>query len=180
LNRPRQGLGSCAGRTPRLRKATMKRAHLVLLAVLTASGLGAMAVVGCSSSSSSGVTTTPKPDGGGGGHEGGTGTDAGSCVAPFDAAAYADSQCGHPGDKGNSIGVGSFCVTSNDCVNCNGSANGVDLCSDLGGPGEYFCTKICIAPPDAGADGGGDSGCGENATCECQGAQCGCTPNSCL
>jgi hypothetical protein len=152
----------------------MKRAHLVLLAGLTASGLGDMAVVGCSSSSSSGVTT-PKLDGG---HDAATEMEA-SCVAPFDAAAYADSQCGQPGDKGNSIGVGAFCVTSNDCVNCLGSANGVDLCSDLGGPGTYFCTKLCTLP-EGGADGG-DSGCGENATCECgNNPPCGCTPNACL
>ena len=46
-------------------------------------------------------------------------------------------------------------------------------------PGDYFCTLLCTAPPDGGPDGG-DSGCGENASCQCSGGVCGCTPTSCL
>jgi hypothetical protein len=158
----------------------MKRT-LFLLAIVSASGLASALAAGCSSSSTSA----------GSGNDGGTDTgnavadtgpaktDTGSgpvvdsgCIAPYDAAAYANSGCGHPGDKGNSIGVGSFCVTSNDC-SCN---SGATLCSTLGGPGTDFCTTLCMP-----VDGGGDAGCGENATCFCQGpGACGCTPNSCL
>ncbi len=160
----------------------MKRALLVF-AIVSVSAIGSALAVGCSSS-----TTPPE---GTGGKDGGTDTgtaasDSGSthadtgvtmasdsgCVAPYDAAAYANSGCGHPGDKGNSLGVGSFCVTSSDCA-CN---SGAPLCSTLGGPGTDFCTNLCTP-----SDGGGDSGCGENASCFCQGAgQCGCTPNTCL
>jgi hypothetical protein len=159
----------------------MKRTLLVL-ALVSVSGIASALAVGCSSSSTSGgggidagtdSHATVPLDSGSGSTDSGTTTMGGdACVAPYDAAAYANSGCGHPGDKGNSIGVGSFCVTSNDCM-CNSGAN---LCSTLGGPGTDFCTTLCMP-----VDGGGDAGCGENATCFCQGpGACGCTPNSCL
>lgn len=89
------------------------------------------------------------------------------------------SQCGHPGDTGNSLGVGQFCTTFKDC---GGSTN---LCSKIGndpnGPNPkdtYFCT-IYPCSPDAGT-----SECGENATCTCGDSGgmtgCACTPNRCL
>lgn len=77
------------------------------------------------------------------------------------------SFCGHPGDKGNSLGVGHFCVTSVDCQD-NTRAS---LCATAGDPGAFFCTFVCHqdGPPDQ---------CGEDAECTCQGA-CGCFPKAC-
>src|SRR5262245_18420557 len=86
---------------------------------------------------------------------------------PLDAAVDADdSSCGHPGDMGNELGVGQYCNTLTDC----GSNAGALLCATLGNPQAHFCTKTCVGSGSAGQ-------CGTNATCECQGGQCGCTPN---
>lgn len=90
------------------------------------------------------------------------------------------SQCGHPGDKGNNLGVGKFCTSIADCTN-NGKTN---ICSSLGNGAmpsmddTYFCT-IYPCKQDGGA-----SECGDNATCVCGSGGgmtgCACTPNSCL
>lgn len=94
------------------------------------------------------------------------------------------SSCGHPGDKGNSLGVGKFCTKISDCF---GDAVQTNICSSLGnGPDPsqddtYFCT---IYPCHLATDGGAASSCGENATCVCGSGGgmtgCACTPNSCL
>jgi hypothetical protein len=91
------------------------------------------------------------------------------------------SQCGKPGDTGNSLGVGKFCTSTDDC---GGPGLRTNICSSLGnGPNPspddtYFCT-IYPCKADAGADA-----CGENATCTCGssggGSGCACTPNYCL
>jgi hypothetical protein len=110
-----------------------------------------------------------------GGDNGGTGG------GPQDmATANVLSQCGHPGDVGNSLGVGRFCTKLSDCGKNGEQTN---ICSALGnGPtpsasDTYFCT-IYPCTPD-----GGTSECGENATCVCGsssgGGGCACTPNSC-
>ena len=96
------------------------------------------------------LTTTPKPD----------------MTKVHDMAFF--SNCGQPGDPGNSIGVGKFCMAISDCNN-NGKAT---LCARLGDPNNYFCTFMC--DPAKPAD------CGDGATCSCQGGQCGCTPNHCF
>ena len=83
------------------------------------------------------------------------------------------SVCGHPGDTGNSLGVGKYCMDSMDC------AQPASACSTLmpipQGP-IYFCTMLC--DPNATT-----STCGENATCTCLNANnpnlCGCVPDSC-
>lgn len=71
--------------------------------------------------------------------------------------------CGQPGDKGNELGVGEYCTG----FTCTGMAN---LCATLGDPKLHFCTMTCTA--------GGN--CGTGATCQCQGGQCGCFPDSCM
>ena len=91
------------------------------------------------------------------------------------------SQCGHPGDNGNSIGVGKFCMSISDCT---GAGMKTNICSSLGNgvnpdPGDtYFCT---VYPCHLD---GGTMECGENATCTCGSGGgmtgCACTPNSCL
>ena len=91
------------------------------------------------------------------------------------------SQCGRPGDKGNSLGVGKFCT---EIADCQGAGMKTNICSSLGnGPSPspddtYFCT---IFPCKLD---GGTGHCGENATCTCGsgggGSGCACTPNSCL
>jgi len=94
-------------------------------------------------------------------------------------AASVLSACGHPGDTGNSLGVGKYCKSLFDCT---GHTN---ICSALGNgstpnPNDtYFCT-IYPCHVDAGA-----GECGEAATCVCGNSQgmgggCACTPNSCL
>lgn len=91
------------------------------------------------------------------------------------------SQCGHPGDKGNALGVGKFCTTIADCQ---GPGLKTNICSVLGNgstpsPDDtYFCT-IYPCHVDAGTNA-----CGEDATCVCGSgggmSGCACTPNSCL
>ncbi len=81
------------------------------------------------------------------------------------------SLCGHPGDTGNSKGVGKFCM---DTTMCSGQTAGV--CSTLmsipQGP-VYFCTMLC--DPNATT-----STCGEGATCTCLNPPaCGCVPDLC-
>src|SRR5262249_15901197 len=66
------------------------------------------------------------------------------------------STCGHPGDVGNSLGVGKFCAMFSDC---NDTVD-APLCSSLGDATTHFCTKTCdTAAPD----------CGEDAMCVCNG-----------
>jgi len=71
------------------------------------------------------------------------------------------SNCGHPGDVGNSLGIGKFCEHQSDCPS-------KTLCSQLGDPDNFFCTKLC-----AGGDAGADE-CGENAVCACDSNGRGC------
>jgi hypothetical protein len=85
------------------------------------------------------------------------------------------SCCGHPGDTGNSLGIGSYCTTQAQC-------NSNTLCAAVyGAPSEhsYFCTKECNAPSDAGVD---TKTCAENTTCTQDSVThlYGCVPNSCL
>jgi len=101
---------------------------------------------------------------GGGGGTTGSGGNGGSMP---DAGFKSD--CGHPGDMGNALGVGMFCQSVADCVN-NTQAT---LCTTLGSATNFFCTFACKAAGPANQ-------CGENATCECSTGGCGCFPNSCL
>jgi len=85
-----------------------------------------------------------------------------------------NSLCGHPGDNGNSKGVGRYCM---DSMMCSGIA--ASVCSTVmpipQGP-IYFCTLPC--DPNATTNS-----CGENATCTCLNpnntALCGCVPDVC-
>jgi hypothetical protein len=137
--------------------------HIVAIAI-AASALISGAVA-CSSSSSTG-TGTGTTDGGGSGSDSGTTSDSGA----GDAGAGGDSGgCVPVGAPGNSQGVGKYCTTEAPCVGLTAS-----ICAVIGGdPTEDFCTYECTV-----VDGGADP-CGDNATCACQGGQCGCTPLSC-
>jgi hypothetical protein len=131
----------------------MRRILVSLVVVVVAAGLAVG--IGCSSSS----------NGNGAADAGG---DGGSCDK-------IDSACGQPCDPGNSLGIGKFC---RGIVDCQGTAVPT-LCATLGNSAEHFCTAMCN-PPDAGGDGGPFlASCGENATCQCQGGQCGCYPSTC-
>jgi hypothetical protein len=95
----------------------------------------------------------------------GGGTDPGTTV---DASASGlETTCGHPGDPGNALGVGKYC---NAIADCSGLTAGI--CAILGDPNAHFCTKTCMK--------GSTDACGSEATCACQGSQCGCVPNACL
>jgi hypothetical protein len=84
------------------------------------------------------------------------------------------SKCGKPGDVGNSQGVGKYCMSISDC---SGNQKAT-LCSKVGDPETFFCTKLCN--PDGGADAGTvEQQCGEATVCECGGGGCGCTPTAC-
>jgi hypothetical protein len=97
-----------------------------------------------------------------------------------DATEDVYSLCGHPGDMGNSLGVGKFCDHVTDCTD----TPSAHLCSTLGDSTRHFCLMTCT-PADAGGDAADAAPppanqCGENATCECGSGGCGCTPNTCL
>lgn len=89
--------------------------------------------------------------------------------APADMARGPDlySACGHPGDVGNSLGVGKYCTKLSDCA----SNPKATLCTILGSSDNFFCTFSCSGPTS--------TECGENASCQCQGGQCGCFPDAC-
>jgi hypothetical protein len=125
---------------------------LTSVAVVLAAG-ATIAAVGCSSSS------------------GGAASDAGQ----GDECQPIDSACGQPCQAGNSLGVGRFCNNTTDCR----GTKVPTLCATLGVPNEHFCTTMC-SPADAGPDASFPMNCGENATCACQGNQCGCIPTACL
>jgi hypothetical protein len=85
------------------------------------------------------------------------------------------SACGHPGDKGNSLGIGQFCTMPfGECpsgLTCSSITN-----ANL--PPEqhtYFCSTTCqTAGPDP-------THCGDNALCVCiKPTLCGCTPMACV
>ncbi|MCU1278902.1 MAG: hypothetical protein JWM53_2448 [bacterium] len=87
------------------------------------------------------------------------------------------SRCGHPGDVGNSLGVGKFCTNQGpDCTGngmattCGALFNGqTPMPSDA-----YFCSFQCqmTSPPGF---------CGENAECLCNASNlCACIPTSCV
>ena len=79
--------------------------------------------------------------------------------------AYA-SECGHPGDLGNELGIGQFCASLGDCS----TTMAAPLCSSLGDRTTHFCTKTCTA--------GSTTACGTGAECVCNaGNQRGCTPS---
>jgi hypothetical protein len=82
------------------------------------------------------------------------------------------SVCGHPGDNGNSKGVGKYCTQPT------GECPTGTVCSVLMQPPQgttYFCTVPCnMGDPNPNAV------CAENATCTClSGNACGCVPDSC-
>jgi hypothetical protein len=124
-------------------------------------------------SSSGGSSSGGSSSGGsssGGSSSGGSSSGGSSSGSTADAGVGVDAapfECGKPGDQGNSIGVGKYCDGLLDCV----SNTTATLCATLGDPGAHFCTTTCAQ--------GDNSACGENATCQCQGGQCGCFPDAC-
>jgi hypothetical protein len=95
------------------------------------------------------------------------------CHNPVPPAPTVDafySQCGHPGDTGNELGIGKFCQSLDDCS----STPSAPLCSILGSSTTFFCTTTCSMTGSA-------SQCGTATQCVCNsGNQCGCTPSVCL
>lgn len=125
--------------------------------------IAVFAVWACSTSSSSSSSSD-------GGADGGSATPDAGCDTSY--------SCGNACIPGNSLGVGHFC---DHILDCSDTAK-AHLCATLGDSKQHFCTFACH-DPDAGADA--DAGpapaneCGENATCQCQGGQCGCFPDFC-
>jgi hypothetical protein len=110
---------------------------------------------------------------GGFGCGGDTPASGGDMAVGKDMAVF--SVCGHPGDVGNSLGVGKYCMKIADCLG-NSKAT---LCSTLGSDNAFFCTMTCTPP----ANDMGSTECGENAICQCGSGSaqsgCGCYPTSC-
>lgn len=79
------------------------------------------------------------------------------------------SNCGWPGDKGNELGVGKFCLKLEDC----GENPKAIMCTTLGDSENFFCTFRCTK-------GGPSDQCGSNARCACSDGGCGCMPSKCL
>jgi hypothetical protein len=98
-----------------------------------------------------------------------TGADMAMSMMPGDMTMQ--SVCGHPGDTGNSLGVGKYCQTSADCAGKMASA-----CSTIMPPPQgpaFFCTMLCDINSTTNM-------CGENATCTCLSpGVCGCVPDTC-
>ena len=101
------------------------------------------------------------------------GCNGGSSAPSHPDAPAADayfSNCGHPGDLGNEMGVGKFCASLSDCS----TSQSAPPCSSLGDNTTHFCTHTCTSTSPAGA-------CGTGAACTCNASnQCGCTPSVCL
>ena len=77
--------------------------------------------------------------------------------------------CGQPGARGNSLGVGKYCLTGADCAG-NKEAT---ICQTFVDPLRNVCTKLC-------AGDGGAGQCGERAVCFCiANLACGCAPLAC-
>jgi hypothetical protein len=87
------------------------------------------------------------------------------------------SRCGHPGDVGNSLGVGQFCTNQGpDCTanskakSCSALFNGQTPSAD----DTYFCSFQCMATDPPGT-------CGDNAACLCNSSGiCACIPTKCI
>jgi len=124
-----------------------------------ASVLVLLVVAGCGSSSNSG--------------------DGGS--ADLSAAAGPDmllpTRCGHPGDVGNSLGVGQFCTNQGPDCSTNSKAKSCSALFNGQTPSptdSYFCSFQCQPTDPPGT-------CGENAVCLCDVTViCGCVPTSCI
>lgn len=98
-------------------------------------------------------------------------------AAPPGADLALNSSCGHPGDPGNSIGVGKFCngpLTGD--PNCPSTA---PICAHGQRMDVYFCTTPCFACSTGTCT---DPNCKENALCQCDAAAggCGCVPSLCV
>lgn len=109
----------------------------------------------------------------------GSGSDHTDAAVPADLAVGPDmsllSRCGHPGDTGNSLGVGQFCT--NNGPDCSGNSMATLCTALLNGqtPSKddtYFCTFQCMAGDPPGV-------CGENAACLCNPLGCACVPDRC-
>jgi hypothetical protein len=101
------------------------------------------------------------------GSDGGGGNDSGTVDAGFSA-------CGHPGDQGNSLGVGKYCTRIQDCPTT------APICSNINNDpnNPQLNTFFCVLPNCDPC--GPASACGGNASCVCLfPGECGCTPNSC-
>jgi hypothetical protein len=126
--------------------------------------LGGMAVVFCTACGSSSAPAMEDA-----GKETGTHVDSGK---PSDAG-EPFSACGHPGDKGNSLGIGQYCTASTDCP---GTA---PICSNIENSdadptlNTFFCVIPCTGCEAPGF-------CGSGASCVCEAPdKCGCTPVTC-
>jgi hypothetical protein len=92
---------------------------------------------------------------------------------PVDMTASVDLSptpgCGHPGDTGNSLGVGKYCQSSSDCSPPAG------FCTADVGKG-HICTIINCDPMKDSVSQCGDQG----ALCRCSMLGCGCVPGRCV
>lgn len=126
--------------------------------------VSAIVVVGCGSSANDSAELG-----------GGDGADLSATAGAGDLALL--SRCGHPGDQGNSLGVGKFCTNQGPDCGGNGMAT---TCSALfngqtpSSMDTYFCSFQCTATGPPGV-------CGEGAACLCNASNvCACIPADCI
>jgi hypothetical protein len=126
--------------------------------VAAALALAIFAAVPVSCGSSNGT-------GGGGGAGGGM---AGGGVGGFGGQKTPKNSCIQPGDKGNNIGVGTYCSPAGkQCQNFPLAG----LCLADVGQDQWFCSKIGCTK---------SSECGNDATCVIHSDGSACVPNHCL
>ncbi len=105
--------------------------------------------------------------------DGGAGADLAAPAGP-DMALL--SRCGHPGDVGNSLGVGQFCTNQGPDCSANSKAKSCSALFNGQTPDpsdSYFCSFQCFTTDPPGV-------CGENAACLCNTTGCACIPTRCI
>jgi hypothetical protein len=103
--------------------------------------------------------------GSGGGGQGGAG---GSGIGGFGGQKTPKQSCAQPGDKGNDIGVGTYCTPAGKQCEDFPLAG---LCLADVGQKQWFCSKIGCTK---------SSECGSDATCVIHDDGSACVPNHCL
>jgi hypothetical protein len=140
-----------------------------------------LVVAGCGGSSGGGSAGGAGSTGGGGAAGGSAGSGGGSAgsggVVDMTVPKTGDlsgpaSACGHPGDVGNSIGVGKYCMSIFDCPSTAIICTAINNANEPANDQTFFCTTTCKGLTDT-------TTCGAGAACLMQGANLACVPTSC-
>jgi hypothetical protein len=103
---------------------------------------------------------------GGNGGSGGTQDSGAYSDVAYDMVGWVP-ECGVPGDLGNELGIGQFCLKSTECKAT------APFCTAAFLKQFHYCTALCDPAKDVVAQ------CGQDTICSCGGGGCGCTPIVC-